>query len=167
MFNASHSRGLRSLESQHTGGGSALQIRDPDHINDRHEKTEAERHNQDDLLLLWETHPREDRHGQEENCKIRDDIDRRGGQIQREDVRTRRTRRYGVGKPGPHWITLEDVYQRQPQSCRVHHEERRIIRPTEDLFAAREGQVEDENRCFDRHQRGVLDNGQHGVTTEL
>jgi len=157
MFCIIHSSGLGAMESQHARCGGALKIRDPDDINDGDEETEAERHDQDDLLLSWKAHPREDRHGQEEDREIRDDVDGRGGQIQRDDVCTRGARRLRVGESGPRWTTLEGVDQRQPQSCRIHHEESRIVCPAEDPFPAGQGQVEDEDRRFDRHQRGVLD----------
>lgn len=69
-----------------------LEESDSNDIDDSNEETKAECNDEDPFLLIWKTHLRQEWYGEKKDRQVGDDVHRRRGEVERDDVDTFRVR---------------------------------------------------------------------------
>ena len=128
--------GLCGVESSALG---ILKVGNANDIDYSNKDTESESDDQDDLLFLWEAHASQDRHWQEEDRKVRDDVERRRREVDGDNVCAGGRCGYRRSPCGVDRCTLNDVEYSQGESTNIDNDQSRNGRPTKDLLGRGQG----------------------------
>ena len=135
---------------------SILKVRYPYDVDNGNKCTEAEGDDEDDLLLSRQPHTRQDWHWENQNSEIRDNVNRRRGYEERNNVGTNGALRNRILKDCRDRLALYNVQYGQGNAGDIDDDKGCPRHEPEDTLVLGQCQVEDQNGGLGGHEHRIL-----------